>query len=520
MKKYTYLTRVSILAFFCSSLSAENMYLSGIWEKGKTQAFSNPAAWMTPKGPANRVIQKDDTLIVIDTTGYSRIDGNVKIKHLCLGKFLASKSSIGKIAWSMTKTAPNGKDGSLTIDTNEKDAKISSAISSNFKGYRNDKNQGGLAQQVLTISGGKVVIRNSASGGAVALDMNAEQTPKTPPTYNAGIIFDSPVHFFNSVVVRSNNVAYCEGIGYQVCQLSFLNQTLVAYTAKGKHHFRTFNVFALPTHYFTPLMIINVGDNHHRKARMQTGTFKLSNGSALNVFGTLDINGDFIMERAAKLDIKAGGKVNVSSTNIDKFVEFKSDKLARINIDGALNITNPKLHKDNTKFLDVQMVVGEKGSITVDGTGFQGMNGLYIERSLLQLKKGAKVYARNMLRLGDRSRLQMYGENPISAREPANKLCKIIIQGRETKIETYANQKFDSIDARQSFLFKIGEEVNDISFQKLISKWYKHVFVEIDGFRNGVIRIANDDPNIATNIKAKGWTNFRIENGLLTATKQ
>ncbi len=500
------------------SASAENMYLNGIWEKGKTQAFSDPLAWTTQKGPANRVIRKDDTLCIIDTSGYSRIDGNVKVKHLNLGRFLASKSSIGKIAFSMSKTAPEGKDGSFTIDTNEKDAKISSAISSDFAGYKNDKNQTPQPQQVLTFSGGLVQIRNSASGGAVALDMNARQTPKTPSTYKAGIIFDCPVHFWNSVIVRSNNIAYCEGIGYQVCQLSFLNKTLVAYRSKGKNLYRAFSVNPLGTHYFTPLMIINVGDNHHRKAHMQTGPFKISKGSALNIWGTLDVNGNFTMEWASMLNIKKGAKLNISSKEIKKFAEFKSDKLARITVDGTLSIRNPKLNKDNTKFLDVQMIVGPTGNIVVDGTGFQGMNGLYIERSLLKLEKGAKVYARNMLRLGDRSRLQMYGENPISAREPANKLCKILIQGRETKVELYANQKFDSFVANNTFSIKLGENVNDVSFQNIISgKWNPKVLVEIDGFKNGIIKVANDSPMIASNIKAKGWKNFRLENGILTA---
>ncbi len=516
MKKRTLISIITCVAL--TSSYAENMYFNGVWEKGKVQKFSNPNAWTTTSGPANRVIQKDDTLNIIDTTGYSVIDGNVKVKSLNLGRYLASKSSIGKIAFSMSKKAPNGKDGSFTIDTNEKDAKISTAIYSDFAGVKNDKNKTPLPQQVLTFSGGLVEIKNSASGGSVALDLNAQQTPKTPSTYKAGIIFDSPVHFWNSVVVRSKNIAYCEGIGHQVCQLSFLNKTLVAYRSKGKNLYRTFNVFPLDTHYFTPLMIINVGDENHRNARMQTGLFKLSRGSALNVFGTLDVNGDFIMEWAAMLNIKKGGKLNISSKEINNFVEFKSQKLARITVDGTLSITNPKLHKENTIFNDVQMVVGPTGKIVVDGTGFQGMNGLHIERSLLKLENGAKVYARNMLRLGNRSRLQMFGENPISAREPANKLCKILIHGSETKVELYANQKFDSFVANRSFLLKLSENVSDVSFQELISgKWNKSIFVEIDGFKNGTIKIAKDSPMIATNVKAKGWKNFRLENGVLTA---
>ena len=165
------------------------------------------------------------------------------------------------------------------------------------------------------------------------------------------------------------------------------------------------------------------------------------------------------------------------------------------------------------------MVVGEYGSIKVDGTGFQGMNGLYLERSLLSLKKGAKVYARNMVRLGEKSRLQLFGENQISAREPSNKRCRLVIQGRDTKVEVYANQYFDGFaNANAPVLLRIFEGANEIRFVQISSsKWNKNFVLEIEGFKNGVIKVDTPQPMIATNVKAKGWKNFRVENGLLTA---
>ena len=520
MKRHYYLTALFVASTFVNGAYSEEFYLNGIWEKGKVQTFSAPNAWNTPKGKPNRTIAKDDILKIIDTTGYTNIDGNYTIKRLDLGRYLASKSSIGNIGFNMAKTA-NGKDGSLTIDTNEPKAKSSVAITSELATTTNDKfNSRPLKQQMLTIKGGRVDILNSANpNGVVELRMNTQQTPKTLNTFKGGIKFDSPLQIHNNLTITSNNIAFSEGIGYQVNEISFLDKTFVGKQIKKKYLYKRLKIAKLPTHYFEPLMIVNVGDAKHKNAQMVVGDVILDKGSQLNVYGTLDINGSLDMSWAAMFNIKKGGTVNITSKNIDKFAEVKTDKLARIEINGALNITNPKINKSNIDFKDVQMVVGEYGSIKVDGTGFQGMNGLYLERSLLSLKKGAKVYARNMVRLGEKSRLQLFGENQISAREPSNKRCRLVIQGRDTKVEVYANQYFDGFaNANAPVLLRIFEGANEIRFVQISSsKWNKNFVLEIEGFKNGVIKIDNPQPMIATNVRAKGWKNFRVENGLLTA---
>ncbi len=523
MKKHYYLATLLASTFIASGAYAETLYLNGVWEKGKTQLFSSPQAWNTSKGVANRVIGKNDTLCIIDTSGYSKIDGNFTVKNIDLSRFLAEKSSIGNITFTITESA-NGKKGSLTIDTNTPKAKNSVAITSNFATKTNSEFLSKpKPQQILTITGGNVSFLNSANpNGSIEFKMNTQASPMTLPTFQGGIKFDCPVKIYNDLLITSNNKTFSEGLGHQVSVVSFLDKTMLAVKNKKALSYKNFKVAKLPTAYFQPLMIVNIGDEKHTKAHMSVGNFTLDRGSKANVYGTLDINGDLDISWAASLDVKKGGVVNVTSKNIGKFAEIKTSHLARINVDGALNVTNPKLHKDCTKLVDVQMFVGENGSLTIDGTGVQGLNGLYLERSLLSLKKGAKVYARNMVRLGEKSRLQLFGENQISAREPANKLCRIVISGRSTIVEVYANQYFDGFaHSHAPVLLRICDGANEIRFKQISStKWSKNFVLNIEGFKNGVIKIDKNDPMISTNIAAKGWKNFRLENGVLTADKE
>ena len=509
-------------AAFGGAANAEDMYLYGVWEKGKTASLMSPDSWKTKQGAAGRSIGKDDVLHIIDLSGYSRVDGNIVVKQLDLGGFLASKSSIGNIGFNMSKTKPNKTDGSFTVDANtprSKDPAV--AVTSGFKTYSNTTGRA-MPRQTLTFSGGKVTFLNSADpDGLIAFDMNTLRSAMTLPTFKGGMIFDCPVQISNPLAIRSNNTAFCPGIGFQVCSLTFLNQTLAGRKVDGKFKYNVVNVYPLPTNYFEPLMIINVGDENHPRAQMATGAFKISKGSAANIFGKLTVNGYLSIEQAATLNIKKGGRLEVTSANIDTFAEIKTKKLARINVDGEFIVNNPKINKEHTKLYDVQMHVGETGSLRVLGTGFQGQNGLVVERSLLSLKKGAKVYARNMVRLGEKSRLQLFGENQISANEPANKLCRIVIAGKYTIVEVHASQHFDSFaGARFPATLRICEGAKEIRFAAIDHKWNKGFILNIEGFKNGLIKVDADSPMIATNVKAEGWKNFRLENGFLAADKE
>ncbi len=485
--------------------------------------FSSPQAWNTTKGTANRVIGKNDTLCITDTSGYSLIDGNFTIKRLDLGRFLADKSSIGNISFTITKNNL-GHKGSLTIDANAPKAKNAVVLTSNLATKINSQYfSKPRPQQFLTITGGNVNILNSANTkGSVEFKMNTQASPMTLPTFQGGIKFDCPVQISNNLLISSNNTAFSEGLGYQVSVVSFLSKTILGVKNKKEFNFKNLSVAPLPTAYFEPLMIVNIGDEKHTNATMKVGNFSLNKGAKANIFGTLEVNGNLDISWAASLDIKKGGVVNVTSKNIGKFAEIGTRQLARINVDGALKVNNPKLHKEHTKLVDVQMYIGETGSLRIDGSGVQGQNGLYLERSLLSLKKGAKVYARNMVRLGEKSRLQLFGENPISAREPANKLCRIIIAGNGTIVETHANQHFDSFSfATYPVTLRLCSAVKEIRFEQIATpKWDKRFILNIEGFKNGVIKVGKNDPMIATNVKAKGWKNFRLENGVLTADKE
>ncbi len=523
MKKHYYFTPLLASMFIASGAYSETLYLNGIWEKGKTQSFSSPQAWNTSTGTANKVIGKNDTLCIIDRTGYTKIDGNFTIKNIDLGRFLAEKSSIGNITFTITKDS-KGKKGSLTIDTNTPKAKNSVAITSNFTTKTNSQFWSKpKPQQILTITGGNVSFLNSANpAGSIEFKMNTQASPMTLPTFQGGIKFACPVQIYNDLLISSNNKTFSEGLGHQVSVVSFLDKTVLGVKNKKNLSYKNLKVAKLPTAYFQPLMIVNIGDEKHSKAHMSVGNFTLDRGSKANVYGTLDINGNLDISWAASLDVKKGGVVNVTSKNIGKFAEIKTSHLARINVDGALNVINPKLHKDYTKFVDVQMFVGENGSLKIDGTGVQGLNGLYLERSLLSLKKGAKVYARNMVRLGEKSRLQLFGENQISAKEPANKLCRLMISGRDTIVEAHANQHFDSFGlATSPVTLRICGDTNEIRFAQIATpNWNKNFVLNIEGFKNGVIKVDKNDPMISTNITAKGWKNFRLENGVLTADKK
>ena len=520
--KNQYMGLLVAAAFIGGVANAEDMYLNGVWEKGKTASLASPESWNTKQGAAGRAIGKDDILHIVDVSGYSSVDGDIVVKQLDLGRFLAAKSSIGSIAFNMSKTKPDKTDGSFTVDVNAPKSKTPAvAVVSNFETYSNVSGRP-LQRQMLVLSGGKATFMNSANpNGLIWFYLNTQKSARTLPGFKGGMIFDCPVQISNPLAIKSNNIAFCEGMGFQVCSLTFLNQTLVGKKVGDKFKYNSFEVFPLPTFYFEPLMIINVGDQNHPRAQMATGDFKLSQGSAANVFGALSINGNLSMEMAATLNVKKGGKVEITSAKIDKFAEIKTQKLARINVDGELTVRNPKLNKEHTKLYDVQMHVGETGRLNVFGTGFQGQNGLIVERSLLSLKKGAKVYARNMVRLGEKSRLQLFGENQITANEPSNKRCRIVIAGKYTIVELHANQYFDSFaGAKFPAKLRLCEGANEVRFVNIDHNWNKGFVLEIEGFKNGVIKLDTDNPMIATNVKAEGWKNFRLENGFLTADKQ
>lgn len=495
--------------------SAENVYLNGVWEKGKTMKFSDPQAWNSQKGLLGRLPDKNDVLCIIDRSGYTTVDGQYTFKSLSLGRFLASQSGIGNITFTLTKGS------SITLDTAVK-AKFSTAISSALETVKNTPQKAPMSRQKLTISGGMVNVLDSLNpAGTVVFDINVAKSPKTLKGFTGGIDFDCLLNVKNDLLISSKNLAVYDGIGWQVGEVSFLGRTRLANAADKKSPYKKFTVAQSQTNYFTPVMIVNVGNEKHPKADMKTGDFKFSRGARVNVFGRLEVNGSLDMSWASELDVKRGGRLVITSQNINSFAEFRSDKLARIRIDGELSVLNPKLTKENTKFVDVQMVVGETGSVRIDGTGKDGKSGMYLERSLLSLQKGAKLYARNMVNLGDQTRLQLFGENQISAREPANGLCRIMLRGKDTIVELHANQKFDSfggLNARTTL--RLCDGANDVSFVRLFSgNWAKKngFALNIEGFKNGVVRVAEDSPMIATNVSARGWKNFRVENGFLTA---
>ncbi len=516
-----------VLAASTLGVSAENMYLHGIWGKGQQQLFSSPQAWTTQKGAAGRTIAAEDTLNLIDNSGNAKIDGDFTVKYLNLGGFLGQKTPDGNVTFSMDKTAAGGKDGSLTIDAakkrdkNRKGSYIASVMSSAFAGVSADKAQKPLKRQTLTFDGGSVKILNSKDYyGTVGIYLTARRTPKTAPDYYGGVIFNSPVKFFNDVNVYSDNLVYADTIGYQVCKIKFLKNVEVASEKDGKELYRKFAIQPLSTNYFTPLMTVQVGDEKHPKALMRTGDFSLDRGSSADIYGSLEINGDLKMNRAAMLNVKKGGALSITSAKTGKVAGLKTDMLARMNIDGKFTVSNPKIRGERTEFIDCQIHVGPTGSIRVDGSGIDGRNALYLEKSLLSLQKGATVYARNMVRLGTQARLQLFGENQISAKEPANKLCRLYLDGARAIVEAHANQHFDGFFGNKPATLRLCDGANEVRFDKMFKgKWGTQTKIKIEGFKNGVVKIDNDDPFVKTNVVADGWKDFRIENGILTATK-
>ena len=516
-----------VLAASTLGMSAENMYLQGLWGKGEQQLFSSPQAWTTQKGAAGRTISPEDTLNLIDNSGDTKIDGNFTVKYLNLGSYLAQKTPDGNITFSMNKTAAGGKDGSLTIDAakervkNKKGSYIAPVMSSAFAGVSADKSQKPLKRQTLTFDGGSVKILNSKDYyGTVGLYLSARRTPKTSADYYGGVIFNSPVKFFNDVNVYSDNLVFADTIGYQVCKIKFLKNAEVASEKDGKKLYRKFAIQPLSTNYFTPLMTVQIGDEKHPRALMSTGDFSISRGSSADIYGSLEINGDLKMDWAAELNIKKGGTLAITSTKTGKVAGLQTNMLARMNIDGKFTVNNPKIRGEFAKFVDCQIHVGPTGSICIDGSGMDGRNALYLEKSLLSLQKGATVYARNMVRLGTQARLQLFGENQISAKEPANKLCRLYLDGARAIVETHANQHFDGFFGNKPATLRLCDGTNEVRFDQMFKgKWGEKSKIKIEGFKNGVVKIDNDDPLVKTNVVADGWKDFRIENGFLTATK-
>lgn len=514
---------LAILAASSPWAMAENVYLNAPKSASQTLSFSSAQTWRTAKGALGRPAGADDAIHMVFDSQSVNVDGDFTVKQIDLARFVGQLCPDNTLVFNMSKTAPGGKDGSLTVDSAKppkaKGANNTCVLSASFAGVEYSKDEAALKKQVFATKGGSVRFLNSKDpNGVLFMNLTAQLTQKTKPDYYGEVKFDSPVSIENDLVVSSRNKVYADTIGYQVCKLSFLDKTML-YSPSSKK-FKNFKVAKLPTNYFTPLMRVSVGDPTHRDASMRCGGLWLDFGSQLSVYGSLEINGDLNISWSATLNVEKGAKLAITSKNIGKAVGVKSKYLARMRIDGAFVVDNPKILGENTVFHDCQIHVGPTGSIRVDGSGIEGRNALMLDRSLLSLQKGAKVYARNMVRLGTQSRLQLFGENQIKSIEPANGLCRLYLAGPRAIVELHANQHFDGFYNSFPVTLRLGDEVSNVRFAKLVQgKWGKKMVITIEGFKNGVVKIDADDPMIKTNIAAKGWKNFRLENGFLTADK-
>ena len=516
MKKLSTISISAFIAFSTLPLSASTYLIKGSPEIGN---WSNPSTWIAPDGKAvDKIPAADDSVATIDASRGIKIDGNYTIKSLLPSRY--TSSCTGELVPFIM-----GEGQSLTIDAKLEKAKNVNIILCDYTTLKNDSAQSPLKEQGIIFKGGKLFLRNSGNpGGAINVVVSAMANPKTNPDFLSRLVFGEDCHLkvLNTFIVHSANKVYRRDFAFQNSAVDFLGRTDIYAESKGKKYYKDLRVPRLYNDSLNSLLTLNIGNSGqlskplNQRARMESGNLLMENGSELNVYGTYIVNGNANF-RLSKLNVHKGAKMTITSANCAKASIFNNKPETIVNIGGTLEILNPKYPATSADFNGGIFTIESGGLLKVQGSGTGGKCFVMISGGSINIKDGGKLYARNMLRIGENGIVRLYGENQISAMEPANGKCRMLIRGKNARLFIYANQDMDSLLFQKhngELTITLGDNVKSLKFVKLVSgNWFPKATIAFNNFRNGLITVSepNEAAICASNISAKGWKNFRFE---------
>ncbi len=516
MKNLRLLSTSALIALSTLSLSADNLLVKGLPKIGN---WSDISTWIVSTGKSTGAIPTaNDSVGTIDISRGVNVNGNYTIKALYPSRYTGAKTG------TIIPFIMNGAQ-SLTIDAQIKKARNANVIVADFTTVKNDKDSTPMKEQGIIFKGGTINIQNSGTpSGVVSVILNAQKNPKTNPDFLARLIFDenSRVFIKNTFNVATSNSVYRRDFGYQNSAIDFLGKTNISAESNGKRFFKDFRVARVSNDTPKALMTVNIGNATQLskplkdRAFMTSGRLSMASGSALNVYGTYIVNGGAKVQRT-NINVHKGAKLTFTSEKLEKAIAFENSPETIVNIAGTMEILNNKYPATSADFKGGIYTIEDGGFLKVQGNGNGGLCYVKISTGSINIKKGGKLYARNMLRFGDNGIVRLFGENQISAVEPANKKCRMMVDGRNARLFLFANQDMDGFAFQKSnaeLIVTLGDEVSSLKFVKLVNgKWFPKATITFNNFRNGVVKVSepNDAAIVATNIKAEGWKNFRFE---------